>query len=124
MSESLLRLVLTAIAAITLLSGLTQWIAPDYVLSFIAAHPDGLSLQLFATVGMFMVITGAMFLQSLRSGSYEPAIPLWIGAQKICAALLVGYGAYRGTFLPVSLGVAAFDALSGILALLYWRRLV
>jgi uncharacterized protein YjeT (DUF2065 family) len=124
MSESMLRLVLIAIAAVTVLSGLTQWLAPGFVLSFIATDADALSRQLFATVGMFMVITGAMFFQSLRAGSYEPAIPLWISAQKIFAAALVGYAVYHEVFMRLSLGVAAFDALSGILAFIYWRRLL
>ncbi len=124
MSEGMLRIVLIAISAITVLSGLTQWIAPGFVLSFIAADSDVLSRQLFATVGMFMVITGAMFFQALRAGSYEPAIPLWIAAQKIFAAILVGYAVFNGNFLPLSLAVAGFDALSGVLAFLYWRRLL
>ena len=124
MSEGMLRLVLIAIAAITVLSGLTQWVAPGFVLSFIAAGDDVLSRQLFATVGMFMVITGAMFFQALRANSYESAIPLWISAQKIFAAVLVGYAVFNGIFMPLSLGVAGFDALSGVLAFMYWRRLL
>ncbi|MDE1148857.1 MAG: hypothetical protein PW843_20005 [Azospirillaceae bacterium] len=122
MSESTLRLLLLAIAAITFLSGLTQWVAPGFVLSVVAADTSALSRQLFATVGMFMLITGGMFFQSLRANSPEPAIPFWIAAQKSFAAALVAYAVFEGIFLPISLGVAALDALSGVLAFLYWRR--
>jgi hypothetical protein len=47
---------------------------------------------------MFMVITGAMFLQSLLTRSAEPAIPFWIGVQKMAAAALVAWAVYRGLF--------------------------
>ena len=43
-----------------------------------------------------MIITGAMFLQSLLMHSTEGTIPLWIGVQKGAAAVLVGRGDYAG----------------------------
>jgi|AraplaMF_Col_mMF_1032025.scaffolds.fasta_scaffold00262_37 hypothetical protein len=122
MSEGMLRFLLLAIAAMTFLSGLTQWIAPGFVLSLVAADTSVLARHLFATVGMFMLITGAMFFQSLRANSSESAIPLWIAAQKSFAAVLVAYAVYEGIFLPISLGIAALDAVSGLLAFTYWRR--
>ena len=77
----------------------------------------------FATVGMFMVITGAMFLQSLLARSTERAIPLWIGVQKVLAAALVGWGVSRAVFGPLALGVAGFDLASGLLAFLFYSRI-
>lgn len=123
MNDALIRLVLIVIAAVTIVSGLTQLIAPGKVLEFIARDTAALSAHLFATVGMFMVITGAMFLQSLLKRSTETAIPFWIGVQKAAAAVLVGWAVVRGLFAPLSLGVAAFDAASGLLAFVFWNRL-
>ncbi|KQU08050.1 hypothetical protein [Rhizobium sp. Leaf453] len=123
MNDALLRLVLLAIAAITVLSGVTQMAAGGFVLSIIATDARPPVVHMFMTIGMFMVITGAMFLQSLWRRSEEPAIPLWIAVQKLAAAVLVTMGWMKGIFAPLALGVAAFDALTGLLALIFWRRL-
>jgi hypothetical protein len=50
-------------------------------------------------------------------------VVLWAAAQKVGASGAVGLGVKRGVFSPLALGVAAFDFLSGALALAYWRRL-
>lgn len=123
MNDALLRLGLILIATITVLSGLTQLIAPAFVLDIIAERSTPPAAHLFATVGMFMLITGAMFLQSLVFRSNEPSIPFWIGIQKITAAMLVSLGVVKGLFVPIALGVALLDALSGLLAFLFWKRL-
>ncbi|MCX7899243.1 MAG: hypothetical protein N2444_04030, partial [Methylocystis sp.] len=74
-------------------------------------------------VGMFMVITGAMFFQTLMARSKESAVPFWIMAQKLAAAALVFRAWLLGLFASISLGVAAFDALTAFLVFLFWRRL-
>jgi hypothetical protein len=123
MNGALLRLVLVAIAAITFLSGLTQLVAGGFVLSIIAPGSGPATVHMFQTVGMFMVITGAMFVQALWTRSREPAIPLWIAAQKFAAAVLVGLGWLNGIFAPIAIVVAVFDAFTGVLSLLFWLRL-
>lgn len=123
MNDALLRLALILIALITLLSGATQLLAGERVLGLIASSATGAEVHLFGTVGMFMVITGAMFAQSLIQRSDAPATPLWIAVQKFAAAGLVLLAWTKGYFLWPALGVAAFDFLSGILAFLFWRRL-
>jgi hypothetical protein len=122
-NDALLRLVLLIIAAITFLSGLTQVVAGSFVLSVLAPDAGPAAAHMFQTVGMFMVITGAMFVQSLWTRSEEPAIPLWIAVQKFAAAILVTWGWLKGVLVPVVLVVAAFDAITGVLALTFWRRL-
>lgn len=121
MNDTLLRLLLIVIAAITLISGLAQLVAGPTVLGMIAS-PNALASHLFCTVGMFMAITGAMFLQTLLSRSHERAVPLWIMVQKFAAAILVGWGFAKGLFTALSLPVAAFDAITGVLTLIFWRR--
>lgn len=123
MNDALLRLALILIAAITVLSGLAQMFAPGFVLNLVGGDTATVSRHMFATVGMFMFITGAMFLQSLWKRSREPAIPLWIGVQKLAAAVLVGLGYTKGFFGVLGLAVAGFDLFSGVLALWFLYRI-
>lgn len=123
MNDALLRLALIVIAGITALSGALQLVAPGVVLGVVATSAEPFAAQLFATVGMFMLITGALFLQSLVAHSRERAIPLWIGVQKFAAAILVWLGWSNGFFVVITLGVAGFDAVTGALCLVFWRRL-
>jgi hypothetical protein len=123
MNDALIRLLLIIIAAITVVSGLAQLLAPAAVLGFVARDTEALSAHLFATVGMFMAITGGMFLQSLLSRSKEPSIPFWIAVQKAAAAVLVGWAIYRGLFVWLAAGVAAFDAATALITFLFWSRL-
>lgn len=123
MNDALIRLLLILIAAVTVVTGLMQLAVPGLVLAFIAPNPGALGLHFFATVGMFMVITGATFLQSLLTHSTEPAIPFWIGVQKIAAAVLVTWAILRGLLAPLTYAVAAFDAVSGAIAFVFWKRL-
>lgn len=122
-NASALRFLLICIAAITVLTGLVQLAAPDWSLAFISADPSPLGAHFFRTVGMFMVITGAMFFQSLLARSTDGIVPFWIGVQKLAAALLVGWATLRGLMFVIALGVAAFDAITAILTFQYWRRL-
>ena len=123
MNDSLLRLALLLIGAITVVSGLAQLLVPGFVLAIIGGDTAPAATQGFATVGMFMVVTGAMLVQDLWRRSGEPTVPLWIGVQKVAAAALVGLGVSRGLFAPLALGVAAFDLLSGVLAFVFVARL-
>ena len=123
MNDALIRLLLILVAVVTVVTGVTQLAAPAWVLAFIATAPGALGLHFFATVGMFMVITGAMFLQSLLARSAEPVIPFWIGMQKIAAAVLVSWAVMRGLLAPLAYAVALFDAVSGVIAFIFWNRL-
>lgn len=92
MNDALIRLLLIIFAGITALSGASQLIAPAWILGVIATSAEPLGAHLFATVGMFMLVTGGLFLQSLLNHSYERTIPFWIGVQKFAAAALVSLG--------------------------------
>jgi len=123
MNDALIRLLLILVAVVTVVTGVTQLAAPAWVLAFIATAPGALGLHFFATVGMFMVITGAMFLHGLLARSTEPAIPFWIGMQKIAAAVLVSWAVMRGLLAPLAYAVALLDAVSGVIAFIFWNRL-
>jgi hypothetical protein len=123
MNDALLRLVLIVIAAVTVLSGLAQLFFPGMILNGIGGALAAPSPHLFATVGMFMVITGAMFMQSLLRRSAETLIPFWIGVQKALAALLVSIAIVQGFFSPIALVVAGFDGATAILTFIFWARM-
>lgn len=122
-NDGLLRLAVIAISFITIVSGLAQMIAPAFVLEIVGAETSPPAQHLFRTLGMFMAITGGLFLQSLLGHSQERSIPFWIGVQKLAAAALVSWGVYSGIFGTLALGVAGFDLLSGILAWVFMSRI-
>jgi hypothetical protein len=118
-----LRALLAIIAVSTVLTGLLLLLAPDWLLGIIAYDHTAMAAHFFATVGMFMVITGAMFLQTLLARSREPAVPFWIGVQKAAGAALVAWAVVRGLLIPLSYLVVAFDAFTALLVFVLWRRL-
>ena len=123
MNDTFIRLALIVIAGVTIATGAAQMIAPATMLGMIGADQSIAVQHTFSTVGMFMVITGAMFLQSLLKRSTERAIPLWIGVQKTLAAALVAWGVSRGVFGSLAYAVAGFDLASGLLAFLFLSRI-
>jgi hypothetical protein len=118
-----LRLVLVAIAAITIASGLTQIVAPGFVLDRLSVDNTEATRQLFATVGMFMVLFGCMLIHALLDRAEHPIVVFWAALQKLGASAAVGIGVARGVFSGVALLVAGFDLLSGALGLAFWRRI-
>jgi hypothetical protein len=111
------RLVL-GIGAITMVTGVLQAAVPAATLGPLQAEDSPTVRHFFGTVGMFMACTGGVLLARPE----DPAVVLMTAAQKAGAAAAVGLGVRRGLLSPLALGVAAFDGLSGLLALHYWRR--
>ena len=117
------KLALLAIAAITVVSGAAQLVAPGVVLHVVGGEATPATMHFFAIIGMFMVLFGGLMWQALRA-PVPMAIPLfWAALQKVGAALAVGLGVSRGLFGPAALTVASFDLFSGILALWYWNSI-
>jgi hypothetical protein len=117
-----LRLIMAAIAAITVVTGLTQIFAPGFVLGLLSAESTDTTRHLFATIGMFMVLFGGLFLQALLDRGEHPMVVLWASLQKVGASAAVFLGVARGVFAVVAVAVAGFDLLSGILGLALWNR--
>ena len=118
-----LRLILVSIAVITVVSGLTQIVAPGFVLDRLSVDNTEATRQLFATVGMFMVLFGGLLIQALLDRAEHPIVVFWAALQKLGASAAVGIGVARGVFSGVALLVAGFDLLSGALGLAFWRRI-
>lgn len=123
MNDALIRLALIFFSASTIMSGLAQLVAPEWSLETMGAEVTPTSVQLFRTIGMFAMVTGAMFMQALLRQSKEPAIPLWIGVEKFIATGLMGWGIMTGVFSSFAFLPASFGLISGILAWVFLARL-
>ncbi|WP_251039673.1 hypothetical protein [Arthrobacter sp. ISL-72] len=117
-----LRAVLAAVAVITIFSGAVQIPFGGPVLELLGAEPTTAARQLFATVGMFMVVVGGLLLHTLLRPTPAPEVLLWSGVQKAGACAAVAVGVMNGVFAPVALAVAVFDLATAALCLIYLRR--
>jgi hypothetical protein len=118
-----LRIILLLISITTLLSGAMQVISPAYVLNFVGAEIDSTTKQLFATIGMFMLLFGGMMIHALYHEDDNSVVVIWSALQKLGASIAVAVGIMKGVFLPVAGLVASFDFVSGILFFVYLRSL-
>lgn len=112
--------VLVVISVLTVVSGATQLVKPDFVLKIISGETTATSTHFFAIVGMFMVLFGGAMLHALLSKKHHPVVVLWAALQKLGAFAAVGLGVLNAIFSPLALLVAGFDLLSGILFIIYW----
>lgn len=123
MERTKLERVLLAIGVATVATGAIQAAAPDRLLRLLSATDDDTDRTLFATIGMFMVVTGGTLVHGLLTRVRQPVIVLWSAVQKLGAAATVTIGVSRGVFSPLALLVAGFDLLSGVLAAVHWARI-
>ena len=113
------RRMLRRIGIATVATGASQAAAPAISLSLLRGDDTPTARHFFGTVGMFMVCTGGLAV----ARPDDRAVTLMTAVQKAGAAAAVGLAVKRGLLSPLALGVAGFDALSGLLALDYARRL-
>ena len=124
MASPRLRLILLAIALLTVVSGAVQMVQPSFVLHLVGGPDNPGARHFFGIVGMFMVLFGGLAFQALRAPEAQQALPLrWAALQKLGASAAVGLGFLHGLFGAMALLVAGFDLLSALLFLLYLRQL-
>lgn len=121
--RSLLYYLVMAIAAITLVSGLVQMVAPRFVLRMVGAQITPTSAYFFGIVGMFMLLFGGALLHEVFSTPSQPIIALWAALQKFGAVAAVILGVLRGIFSPLALLVSSFDLVSAVIIFAYWSRI-
>ena len=121
--RTMLSWVAAAIAAITVVSGLVQMSAPQFVLGLIGGEITPTSAHFFGIVGMFMFLFGGALLHEVLSTPAQPIVALWAALQKFGAVAAVSLGVARHLFSPLALGVAGFDLISGIVIVCYWARI-
>lgn len=115
-----LVLVLKAIAAITVVSGLVQMVRPHWILAIVGGEATPTARHFFAIVGMFMLLFGGLLWQSLTAPRPQPIPVFWCGLQKLGATAAVGMAVSRDLLGWLALGVAGFDLVSAILIFVYW----
>jgi len=118
-----IRLIILLIAVTTLISGAMQVIMPSFVLKFVGAQINTTTSQLFATIGMFMFLFGAMMIHALYNEENNRVVVIWSGLQKAGASVAVFIGIYKGVFITLAAGVAIFDLLSALLFFYYLKTL-
>jgi len=118
-----LVLLLKAIAAITVVSGLVQMVRPQWILAMVGGEATSTANHFFGIVGMFMVLFGGLLWQALAAPRPQPIPVFWCGLQKLGATAAVGLAVSRDLLSWLALGVAGFDLLSAILILAYWRSI-
>jgi hypothetical protein len=116
---SLERTLVRGIGAVTAFTGAVQAAAPQATLGPLQAEDSASVRHFFGTVGMFMVCTGSISV----ARPDDRAVVLMTAGQKVGACVAVSLAVKRGLLSPLALAVAAFDGLSGLLALDHWRRL-
>lgn len=117
-----LRLAAGGIGAVTVISGAVQAVAPGFVLGLVGAERTPTSRQLFATVGLFMVVVGGSLTHATLKEPPPRVTLVWAAAQKVSAVAAVGIGVARGVFRPRALAVAGFDLVSAGLVAAYAQR--
>lgn len=118
-----LALAVTVIAAITVVSGLFQVVAGGVLLDLFDAENTETTRYFFGIVGMFMAVIGGAVLNAMLAPGDHPLVILWAGIQKLGAVIAVGGAVLLGLFSPLALAIVAFDALSTVVNLAYWRRI-
>jgi hypothetical protein len=118
-----IRIIILLISLTTLASGAIQVIVPSFVLKFVGAQIDTTTSQLFATIGMFMFLFGAMMIHALYNEENNRVAVTWSGLQKLGASVAVFIGIFNGVFVPLAAGVAIFDLLSAVLFFYYLKTL-
>jgi hypothetical protein len=114
---------LAAIAVGTCLAGGTQIVAPSFVLGIVGGSQEPAARFFFALVGMFMLLFGGLALHALFSPADHPVPILWAALQKLGAAVAVWIGVQSQIFSSLALAIAGFDFITGVLLMIYWRRI-
>ncbi|WP_158800550.1 patatin [Pedobacter sp. L105] len=117
--KKFIRLIILLISITTVLSGLVQLIHTEFILSQIGAEITPVTVQLFATIAMFMVLFGGLIIHALYSAHSNRAAFLWGALQKLGASIAVFIGIHHHLFLSKAALVASFDLLSAILFFIY-----
>jgi len=119
----MLRRIVVAIGALTIVTGLAQIVWPGRMLALVGVSDAASEQQLFATVGMFMALFGGAVCWSETHADSRGEILPWATLQKAFASAFVAAGVARHVFAGRALVVAAFDGLSAcVFAAHWWTR--
>lgn len=118
-----LSIIVLLISIVTILSGLTQVVAPGFVLSVIGAEVNQTSSHFFGIVGMFMALFGALMIHNTYAVQTSGITVFWCGMQKLGAFVAVSLGVFNGVFSVLAMGVAIFDLVSAVIFFYYIKTI-
>lgn len=118
-----LSLIVLLISIVTIISGLTQVVAPCFVLGVIGAEVNQTSSHFFGIVGMFMALFGALMIHNMYAVQTSPIAVFWCGMQKLGAFVAVSLGVFNGVFSVLAMGVAIFDLVSAAIFFYYIKMI-
>lgn len=119
--NKLIHPLLIIISVVTLLTGILQILAPAFVLRLLGGEVSLTTIQVFATIGMFIAVFGGMLLHANLTSSFEPRAILWSSFQKFGASLAILIGICNHLFAPIAAFAAVFELLSGLFFTYYLR---
>jgi hypothetical protein len=117
-----MRRALAAASVFTAAAGALQVLAPGPMLRALDADDDATARQLFGTVGVFMVTSGATLLATLRRDEPDPGVLIGAAAQKAGSSVAMAVGVGRGLLSPKALGVVGLAAATAAVAAAFARR--
>lgn len=113
------------IAASTVGAGLTQLVAPGFVLDLVDADSTESTRHLFAIIGMFMAVVGALVGHALLrppDAERDRIVLLWGAVQKAGAFVAVSIGVVQDVFGSLAVLVALNDLASAVVLTWYRQR--
>lgn len=111
---------LVGIGVATIVVGIVELSAPEFVLRQLASDWSATSTYLLSVVGLMTATFGLMFLYALTSTTPQHVAILWSGVQKCATAALLGIAIQRGIFSNAALVLALFDLIAGVMIVGYW----
>lgn len=117
--KKILQILIVLISVASVVSGLIQMVAPGFILGLVGGKASPTTVHLFAIIGMFMVLFGALMLTAVYAAVPNRAIVFWCGMQKLGASAAVIIGICHGIFQLPAAAIATFDGVSGILFLYF-----
>ena len=111
---------LFAIGILTVINGLVQLLAPEFVLRIVSFETSPLAKHLIASLGMLVALFGGMFLYAILDEQPQYVAVLWSGFAKFGTAIAIGLGVQHTTFIAPVLALALFDLVAAIMIIGYW----
>jgi len=118
-----IRLIVLIIGFITTFSGVVPLVFTAFALKNVGIGNTPATVQLFATIGMYMVCFGGLIINGIYSAADNNVLMLWAGLQKFASAAAVSIGILHGIFNHLSIGIALTDFFSGVFIIYYYKCL-
>ena len=105
--------IVAVIAVVTILAGAGQMIVPDIALGGLGLEADGASIFAFRLASFMILCFGALLLHEVLTGSIGKGT-LWVGIQKLGAALLLVTALLSGDAATPAWAIVVWDGLCGV----------